>query len=101
MKGIRLSTSAIQKTRRLFMAENALVSAMSFACAVAHSHCIVGSQSSGSQLFSKISRGASQFIEMVRQANNGLPVFPIKPQCVTSTDDTTRYIFMGKVDTAR
>ncbi len=47
MKGISLSTSAIQKTNRRFTAENSLMSAMSFACAVAHSHFIVGSPSSG------------------------------------------------------
>jgi hypothetical protein len=100
MGGISLSTSAIQKTNRRFTSENSLMSAMSFACTVALSHFIVGSPSSGNQLPSKISRGASQFIEMIRKANNGLPVFPIKPQYVTSTDDTTRYIFVGKVDTA-
>ena len=38
---------------------------------------------------------------MIKAANNNLPIQPVIPALVTSTDDTTDYIYEGKGETKK
>lgn len=40
--------------------------------------------------------GVKLLYQMVKDAYGCVPVYPIKPQYVISTDDTMSYIFVGK-----
>jgi hypothetical protein len=79
-------------------AGNSLRSVMSYLICVCNSHFIVGdapSFTSYSKLKLKLSPGAKKKIKMMQQALR-VPVHPIEPENVLSTDDTTEYIFHGK-----
>ena len=46
-------------------------------------------------------KGVKLFYKMIKAANNNLPIQPVIPALVTSTDDTTFYIFMREKENQR
>ena len=87
--------SVIAKTNRRFTAENSLMSSFALALLVGYTHFIVGDAPANMKLSEKLGAGAKLMMEIVSKANGDLPVYPVKPQYITTTDDTTEYIFRG------
>ena len=79
-------------------AGNSLRSMTSYVIGVCNSHFLIGeapSNSAFSKLKDKLGQGSKKTISMVEDALN-VSVYPIPPDNVLSTDDTTEYIFEGK-----
>ena len=75
------------------------MSSISYLINVAASHFIVGSDnSSRSTLLPKATVGAKKLHRLVSEANDGMPIFPVHPALITSTDDTTVFVFKGKAE---
>jgi hypothetical protein len=93
---VKLTNSAVQaKTNTRYTAENSLMSAMSFLLVQAVSGLIIGEPHSKTKPVETASEGARLLAELVSKANGNVPVYPVQPGMVTTTDDTTVFACVG------
>ena len=94
---ITIATSAISKTSSRFSAETSLRSAISFLMVVSTTHFIVSSTIHADfhkkMKDSKTECGVRMMYSMTMKACDNLPLAPIKPQYILSTDDTVKLTF--------
>ena len=90
-----ITNSAVSKTEVREVAENSIRSTFSYAVTIAATHYDVGELQSGRSPVSKATEGAQLFERLVSEANEGLPVRPIFPQFLASTDDSGLYYVIG------
>ena len=85
------------KTQTCYVAEISLISAMSFMLVVASTHFVLDIEEDIQvrQDMREASTGVKQLYNIVVDYYN-LPVFPIKPQYIFSSDDTVVYTYEGK-----
>ena len=95
---ISITTSAIQKTNNRFTAENSLISSMSFILVIASTHYMTtyDEQQETRQDMKDAPIDVKMLYSMVSTAYNDIPIFPIKPQYILSTDDSVVYTYQGK-----
>jgi len=88
----RITFSAVEKTENRFTAENSLRSAMSFLLTVASTSIILGEPRTD------MARPppSCKLAAMVSDTCGGVPVSLVNPYLLTSTDDTTLFVFEGK-----
>ena len=96
-EGISIAKSFTHKSNTRFTAENSLISAMSFLVLVACTHYNISLETSINvkNEISEAENGVKMIYDMVSFQNDNLPMFPVKPEYVFSTDDTVNYIFEG------
>lgn len=85
------TTSTIAKTKRRFTAMNSVRNAMSFAATVISTHFIVGSPSQV-PIPESMTDGAKNAMKAASELFGGLPVFPVLPELILSTDDITLFV---------
>ena len=90
-----LTANAMLKTNHQYIAEQSLNNAVTFLATVATMHYIIGVECP-KEIHESMLEGAKMLIDLVEEANGGVPVCPIKSQYVTSTDDTVEYVYEGK-----
>ena len=73
---------------------------MAFTVTVAASHFLHGEFSNQykQNVFPHLQEGAKDMLKRVSVANQDAPMYPVSPQYVINTDDTTTYIFEGVTD---
>jgi hypothetical protein len=87
---ISAGESIVAKTNRRYVADHSLRNAVSFLVMVSITHYIVGNICKTEQR-NAMTEGARKLMDMVSVANGNLPVCPINPAGVLSTDDTAIY----------
>ena len=103
MDNVSICTSVVPKTRTRYSAENSLISAMALVCVVAATHYDVCTevQTEHERVMNmnplEVPPGVRMLYRMVGQAyGNDVPIIPVRPEMILSTDDTVQYIFEGK-----
>lgn len=106
-------TSVIAKTQTRHTAETSLMAAVALAVTVAGTHFYevapstnVAGDTDVDPVRASIAEanaveatdGAKLLVDLVRSAHNGRPIKLVKPWYVFSTDDTTSYIFPGRIE---
>lgn len=91
---VTVSCKVVAKTNRRHIADHSLNNAVTFVMIIAANHYIIGKECPLDR-WNKMSEGAKLLLDLVSEANDGLPVCPIKPQYCFSTDDTVQYVFEG------
>ena len=101
--GVSITTSIVPKTRTRYTAENSLISAMTLVCVVTATHYDVSTnvQIEHEHVMNKVPLealdGVKLFYRLVGKAyGNDIPIIPVRPEMILSTDDTVQYIFEGK-----
>ena len=91
------SSKAIAKINTRFTAENSLIASMIYSVAVAYSHYIPVESADNRTLkdISNAPTGVRVMYNMVSKAL-GVPIIPVKPCYIYSSDDTVVYTFEGK-----
>ena len=86
-----------QKTHSRYTGENSIRNAISFLVIVARAHLFVGEIPNRitTKKVEHATDGAKMLEKLVSEANNDAPVSPVYPWLITSTDDTTVFIFKG------
>jgi hypothetical protein len=98
MKGMDFVECTTIKSTTRYTAENSLISSMAFLLLVASTHYVV-TRDKNKKVYKEIqdaSEGAQKLFQLVQEAHGGMPIFPIKPSHMTTTDDTVAYVFDGK-----
>jgi hypothetical protein len=98
MKGMDFSQRTTIKSSTRYTAENSLISSMAFLLLVASTHYVV-TRHKNQKVYTDIQdapKGALKLFQLVQEAHGGLPIFPIKPSHMTTTDDTVAYVFDGR-----
>jgi hypothetical protein len=90
-----ISQSVLLKTNRRHIADHSLNNAVTYLMVVATTHFIIGKECPTS-IRDKMTEGAIMLLNLVSRANGGIPVCPISPQYIFSTDDTVEYVYEGK-----
>ena len=100
---VSICTSVVPKTRTRYSAENSLISAMALLCVIAAIHYDVCTeiQPEHENIMNKVPLdvppGAQLMYRMVAKAyGKDVPIIPVRPEMILSTDDTVQYIFEGK-----
>ena len=100
VEGVSLCTSAVSKTNTRFTAENSLISAMAFLCVVASTHYDVATEIQADlekdMKSDELPEGVKKLFKMISKAHDNLPLIPVIPALVISTDDTVNYVFEGE-----
>ena len=98
MPGVSIATSAIGKTNTRFTAEHSFISSMALIFVVATTHYEICDDVDPNleKEINQASDGVKMLYRMVRKAYDDLPIRPVKPQYLYSTDDTICYVFEGK-----
>ena len=87
-----------QKTTQRFAAENSVLSTVAYLFTIATTHLIISSDDpshSYQQSTGTMTKGARELLKLVSLANDGAPIKPVLPALITSTDDTTVFVFKG------
>jgi hypothetical protein len=98
MNGMDFSQRTTIKSATRYTAENSLISSMAFLLLVASTHYVVTRQKN-QKVYKDVEdapKGALKLFRLVQEAHGGLPIFPIKPSHMTTTDDTVAYVFDGR-----
>ena len=100
-EGVSICTAVAPKTRTRYSSENSLISAMVLVLVVACTHYDISSDMclnvGKNMLKSDVSDGVKMLYKMVCEAyGNDVPILPVRPELILSTDDTVQYIFEGK-----
>ena len=66
--------------------------------AVVVSHYQIGTPNTRLKSIDKATYGARKYYEIVKKENKGLDLRVILPMCVSSTDNTTVFLFEGSVE---
>ena len=64
--------------------------------AATHYNIMVNSHPDMEREITDGSKGVNMLYNMIRKENGNAPIFPVRPELIFSTDDTTDYIFEGK-----
>lgn len=98
--GVSITTSIVPKTRTGHLAENCLISAMVLVCVVAATHYGVSTdiQVVHEHVINMIPlevpvRVKELYIMVGKAYENDVPIIPVRPEMISSTDDTVEYIF--------
>ena len=101
--GVSITTSIVPKTRTRYTAENSLISAMALVCVVAATHYDVSTevQIEHEHVMNKVPLEVPDGVKLLyrlvgRTYGNDVPIIPVRPEMILSTDDTVQYIFEGK-----
>ena len=94
----KIRTKAQAKTEQRYIAENSIISSLCYSLTVASTHILVGKADTNIARvpIEQLSNGAVKLLELVSLANNKADVRTVLPGLVTSTDDSTVFIFKGK-----
>jgi hypothetical protein len=86
-----------QKTEQRFTAESSLLSTLSYLMTVACTHLFVGDRDEYIHTHSIMdgTEGARRLYNLVSQCNGNAPLKHALPALITSTDDTTMFVFKG------
>ena len=86
------------KTRTCHIAENLIMSAVSFLMTIATTHYFVGEPTKHyhKKSIKHSNEGAKLLERMVSISNKGAPIHPVIPALMTSTDNTTMFVFKGR-----
>ena len=86
-----------QKTENRFIAENSVISTITYLFTVATTHLFIGKPSPKIHTYklTDATPDAQLLASLVSRANNGVPIHHVLPAMVTSTDDTTVFVFRG------
>ena len=97
-KGVSICTTVTPKTTTRYTSENSLISSMALLCVIASTHYIAVTeiQHKVEKEVREEDEGVKMLYSMISKSHNNLPIFPIRPELVLSTDDTVNYIFDGK-----
>ena len=84
-----------QKTENRFIAENSIISTICYLFIVVCTHLLIGvPHPKYNHIKSNwLSKGARELIKLVSIANNNAPIYNVMPGLITSTDDTTVFVF--------
>ena len=100
LEPIRSVTSNVQtKSEAKYIAETSFRNAVSHALAVAVAHYQLGVPDKRFKNIEKATAGAQQLYKLVFKENDGQPIRVVNPMFISTTDDTTLFIFEGKVNT--
>ena len=93
-------SKAISKTNNRFTAENSIIASILYVIAVAYSHYIPCEveDSCVKKDMEDAPIGVRMMYTLTQKALGGIPIRPIKPCYLFSTDDTVVYTFEGKGD---
>ena len=97
--GVHIATSVTKKTTSRYTAENSLISSMCLVVLVAATHFIVVKQRDQEiekMLTQTTNNGVKLMFNLVSKCNRNLPVIPLLPEYVYSSDVTTAYCYEGK-----
>ena len=94
---IKVTNETIGKTDARYSAENSLMSAMALVVLVASTHYYVIPQEIAQVRndMKTASDGVRMLYNVVSKAHGNVPVAPLKPQYIMSTDDTVVYTYEG------
>ena len=98
-QNLSISQSSSQKTSTRFAAENSLRASISNLALIGSTHFIPVSSEDADirEEIQSLSEPTKMLLKRVADAW-GTSVFPVLPELIVSTDDTTEYIFEGKCD---
>ena len=86
------------QTNSRFAAENSLRSAMTYLLVVASTHFVVGNNNDMTTQLPRATKGARKLAQMITDYyGSDVPIFPVHPALLLSTDDSTLFVFRGKV----
>ena len=100
--GVSMCTNTTPKTRTRYTAENSLISAMALLCVIATTHYDVASCEKEFEIeklvrHNNVPDGVSLLYKLISKAyGKNVPLIPVEPSRITSTDDTTNYIYEGR-----
>ena len=88
----------MQKNEQRYTAESSTLSSICYLFTIATTHYLVGPPDTTilRPHLSNLSKGAALFTKLVSRANNNLPVRPLLPGLIISTDDFTLFVLKGK-----
>ena len=86
-----------QKTEQRYTAESSLLSTLSYLMTVACTHLFIGERDEYIHTSSVVdgTEGAKRLHDLVMQCNGNAPLKYALPALITSTDDTTMFVFKG------
>ena len=64
--------------------------------AATHYNVTVHSHPEVERQIKEASKGVRMFYDIIREANNNVLIFPVRPELIFSINDTTDYIFGGR-----
>ena len=88
--GISISTTSVTKSSTRYTAENSLISAMALLGVVATTHyfvCDEGQLELKNEM-REAPEGVKLLYKLVTDVYGSLPIYPVKPELLFSTDDT-------------
>ena len=90
-------TKVQQKTENRYIAENSILSTICYLFTVACAHLLIGTPDPkfNNLRENKLTKGAQILKKLVSEANNNAPIYNVLPGLITSTDDTTVFVFKG------
>ena len=97
--GVHIAASVSKKTTSRYTAENSLISSMCLAVLIAATHFIIVqdvNQDVEKMLKQTKNNGVKLMYNLVCKCNKNLPMIPLRPEYVYSSDDTTTYCYEGK-----
>ena len=97
---LSLTQSSIVKTNTRFAAEHSVRGAVSNVMLIAHTHFVEVDQEDFDvrRELKEVPRETRMLYDLITDSRNGVPVVPVKPELITSTDDSTVFIFCGSVN---
>ena len=99
-KNVDVSTSFVAKSRSRYTSKNSLISSLPFLLIIAGTHYMIHEEEK--QEFRNHMQsdnkpmGVKMLYEMISNYYNNLPIYPLQPQYLYSTDDSVLYVFEGK-----
>jgi hypothetical protein len=92
-----LTQSSIAKTNTWFAAEHSFRGAISNVMLIANTHFIEMDEEDVDvrRELKEVPVETRMFYNLITDSRNGVPVVPVKPELITSTDDSTVFIFCG------
>ncbi len=94
---LSLTQSSIAKTNTRFAAEHSFRGAISNVMLIANTHFIEMDEEDVDvrRELKEVPVETRMFYNLITDSRNGVPVVPVKPELITSTDDSTVFIFCG------
>ena len=96
-KSKKILSKIQHKTDSQHITENSILSTISYLFTIAASHLIIGTCDPQYNIpsLSTATKGARDLVSLVSRANKNAPIYPVLPGLITSTDDTTVFVFKG------
>ena len=95
---ITVRTKCMQKNEQQFTTKNSVLSSICYLFIITTIYYLIRPHNTNIECVpsSNLSKGAALFSNLVSMVNNNLPVQPLLPGLITSTDDYTTFVFKGK-----